>query len=244
MKKLNKLLFFIALAVGLSSQSFANPVLLTYDFQVGAGNQAAVANAASKFSKSKKFSEIQGAMYLNSYDFGGTGSHSFAVFHKSPTAANDFVSTLNQNPDFIAFASSLNNAGSYLGAAYYNVVKTWNPPDGTGKQFQTLPAAITNVSGAIKAMDTWTSTAEFKSLNASLMLLEQRAGGAPGATHAFVVLYDNRGAYEEAWTVASASKNWRAAVSSFSRHGRVLGSLMGSPLAEFGDTTKTAEMLK
>ncbi len=244
MKKLKRFLFFITLALGLSSQSYANPVLLTYDFQIGAGNQAAVANATSKFSQSTKFSELKGAMYLNSYDFGGTGSHSFAVFHESASSANDFVSTLNQNSDFIAFASSLNNSGSYLGATYFNVLKTWNPPDGTGKQFQTFPATITNVTGAIKAMDSWASTDEFKSLNASLMLLEQRAGGAPGATHAFVVLYDDRGAYEEAWTVASASKNWRAAVTSFNRHGSLLGSVMGSPLAEFGDTSKTAEMLQ
>ena len=39
-----------------------------------------------------------GAMYLNSYDFGGTGSHS--SLQPWPSAANDFVSTLNQNPDF------------------------------------------------------------------------------------------------------------------------------------------------
>ena len=244
MNNVYKILFLIALGIGLGSQSYANPVLLTYDFQIEAGNQAAVAKATSQFSKSKKFSELKGAMYLNSYDFGGNGSHSFAVFHESPSAANDFVSTLNQNPDFISFARSVNSSGSYLGATYFNVLKTWSPPDGTGKQFQTFPAIITNVAGTIKAMDAWTSSEEFKSLNASLMLLEQRAGGAPGATHAFVVLYDDRGAYEEAWTVASASKSWRSAVNSFSRHGRVLGSVMGSPLAEFGDTSKTAGMLK
>ena len=244
MNNINKILFLIALGIGLGSQSYANPVLLTYDFQIEAGNRAAVANATTQFSKSKKFSELKGAMYLNSYDFGGNGNHSLAVFHESASAANDYVSTLNQSPDFITFASSLNNSGSYLGATYFNVMKTWSPPDGTGKQFQTIPAVITNVAGAIKAMDAWATTEEFKSLNASLMLLEQRAGGAPGATHAFVVLYDDRGAYEEAWTAASASKNWRNAVTSFNRHGRVLGSIMGSPLAEFGDTSKTAGMLE
>ena len=61
-----------------------------------------------------------------------------------------------------------------------------------------VPETISDLSSrnyqcfrTIKAMDTWTSPTN-SNLNASLMLLEQRAG-APGATHAFVVLYDNRG---------------------------------------------------
>ena len=73
-------------------------------------------------------------MYLNSYDFGGTGSHSFAVFHESPSAANDFVSPTKIQ--ILLLLPAPNNAGSYLGAAYYNVVKTWNPPDGTGNNFR------------------------------------------------------------------------------------------------------------
>jgi hypothetical protein len=244
MINLRKCIIAATVAFGSLASASAQVVVQTYDFQVPPTSQGAVASAMAKFASSDVFkTNMKGAVYLNSYDFGSSATHSIAVFEESPSAASTTSKAFEGSAEAAELAATFSKNANFLGASYHKVLKSWNPADGSPNQFQTYAFQVSNPAGVVKALDMWLNSDPGKSLNSSVTLTELRSGTVPGQTHALIVIYEDRGIYEEAWTKATSTKEWSKFVTAFQRHATTLGSVMGTSLAGFGDMAAVGEML-
>jgi hypothetical protein len=229
--------------IGVSSAS-AQAVVETYNFNFPPSAAPAVAKAMATFSNSEAFGNLKGAVYLNQTDIGGGGTHSFAVFQESPSAANAMDQAMQSSNAARAFVGTISKLGQPAGpSARFNVVKLWGSGKATPRQYQTFAVAATNPAGVVKALDRFRASETGQSSPGDVMLLALRAGGVPGFTHSLVVLYDDRGEYEEWVARTGQNKDWSRFQKEMSRHATIIGSVMGTSVAVFGDTDLVSQML-